>query len=398
MRGAVVTSISPGLSQKRMRDHNARLLLSLLLRHGELPGSDLARLSGLSAPTVSDILRGLEADGFLKRGDPVRGRVGKPSLPMRIDPEGALSWGFKIGRRSAELILLDLAGAIRAERRLPYAEPHPDEVLAFLAAATAEICAGLSPRQVARIGGIGVAAPFELWSGDEVRHRSRTFRHWSGVDLRDRIAGFSDLPVSIINDATAACRAEHIYGRGREFSDYACFFVGTYIGGGIVLNNSVYEGRRGNAGALGSLRTVGPHGEGLQLVDAASIHLLEDRLSEAGLDPEALWRQPQDWSALARHVDPWLGRVAQELAGACLSTCAVVDFEAVLIDGAFPPSIRSDLVDRVRRYLVHQDSRGLILPRIEAGTIGAKARAIGAAAGPISSQYLLDTNVGMAIA
>jgi predicted NBD/HSP70 family sugar kinase len=173
--------------------------------------------------------------------------------------------------------------------------------------------------------------------------------------------------------------------------------VGTFVGGGIVLNHSVFEGRQSNAGALGSLRSIGPNGESMQLVDMASIHLLEARLKEVDLDPRLLWNDPQDWSRLARYVEPWLGQTAQELAKASLSTCSVIDFEAILIDGAFPPSVRKALVERVRRYLATQDTRGLIAPRIEEGSIGGNARAIGAACTPMLSQFFLNTNNGLMI-
>ena len=65
-----------------------------------------------------------------------------------------------------------------------------------------------------------------------------------------------------------------------------------------------------------------------------------------------------------------------------LVSLLVIDFEAILIDGAFPEAIRLDLVERVRRYVTNQDTRGLIAPQIEAGSIGRKARAIGAATRP----------------
>ena len=91
-------------------------------------------------------------------------------------------------------------------------------------------------------------------------------------------------------------------------------------------------------------------------------------------------------------MEPWLGETAQELAKASLSTCSVIDFEAILIDGAFPETIRHQLVERVRRYLATQDTRGLIVPRIEAGRVGGNARTLGAASGPIVAQYLLNTN------
>ena len=395
----VIRTISTGLTQRGIRAHNERLVLSLLLRHGALPGAELARRAGLSPPTVSGILRGLEADGLLERGAPLRlrGRVGKPSVPMRVAPGGAFAHGLKIGRRSADLLLIDLAGRVRLEDRLTYASPEPATILRFLAEGLARQRARMGADEARRVCGIGVAAPFELWNGhDGPEGTAATFPGWEAVDVRAAVEGLSGLPVSLMNDATAACRAEHVHGRGREFADYAYFFVGAYVGGGIVLNHSVFEGRRRNAGALGSLRSEGPRGEALQLVDTASIHLLERRLREAEVDPAIVWAMPQDWTPILRHVEPWLAQTARELARAALSTCAVIDFEAVLIDGAFPPAIRDALVARIRRTMEHQDRRGLIAPRIEAGSIGADARGIGAACAPILSQFLLDANAGLA--
>lgn len=389
MDDQLITQISHGLSQRGVRDHNARLLLSLVQRHGSISASDLARRAGLSPPTVSSILRGLEQEGLLERGQPVRGRVGKPSVPMRLDPEGAFSFGLKIGRRSVELVVIDLTGALRAEQRLTYDRPVPDAVFRFVEAATATIGAQIGTDRAARISGIGVAAPFELWNGEESRARG-LFPDWHDIDLQAEIGARTGLGVTVMNDATAACQAEHSLGRGADFRDYAYFFVGTFVGGGIVLNNAVYGGRRNNAGALGSLRSIGPNGESMQLVDTASIRQLEQRLEDADQDPRRLWDDPECWEALNRHVEPWIGQTAQELAKAAMSTCSIIDFEAILIDGAFPEAVRDALVARVRRYVHNQDTRGLIRPLIEAGCIGRKARAIGAATHPINLQFMLN--------
>lgn len=388
MDNGLVKSLSFGLSQSGVRDHNERLLLSLVQRHGGMPGSDLSRHAGLSPPTVSSILRRLESDGLLRRGDPVRGKVGKPSVPMHLDAEGVFSFGLKIGRRSAELVLIDFTGVVRHERQLTYTRPLPDEVFAFVQSGVSGINAVLSEAHRDRICGFGVAAAFEMWNAIDESPDS-AFADWRGVDLRQQLAVETGLPVLRLNDATAACQAEHTFGRGKEFQDYAYFFVGAYIGGGIALDNAVYEGRQGNAGALGSLRSIGPYGESMQLVDMASIHQLERRLHEVDLDSRQLWTDPESWRNLSRYVDPWLGQTAQELAKAALSTCSVIDFEAILIDGAFPTHVRNELVERVRRYVDTQDTRGLISPRIEAGSIGQKARAIGAAARPVGAQFLL---------
>ena len=390
MDDGIIRALGSGLSQRGVRDHNARLLLSLIQRHGGMPASDLAKLSGLSPPTVSTILRRLEEEGFVFKGDPVRGKVGKPSTPMLLDPDGAFSFGLKIGRRSAEIAMIDFSGELRDERQLTYQRPIPSEVFQFVEDSIQGITSDMTAKEAQRVCGLGVAAAFEIWNWPIENTQSQPeFTEWQPISLRDDLNRLTGLPVSLLNDATAACQAEHIYGRGREFQDYAYFFIGAYIGGGIVLDNAVFEGRRGNAGALGSLRSIGPNGESMQLVDMASIRQLEHRLAEVDIDPRQLWTDPDSWKSLSRYVEPWLGQTAQEISKAALSVCSVIDFEAILIDGAFPASVRSELVDRVRRYVATQDTRGLIKPKIETGSIGAKARAIGAATRPIDEQFML---------
>lgn len=396
MDGGKIRRLSGGVNQSGVRNHNERLLLSILQRQGPLPGIDLARRMGLTPPAISTILRKLENEGLLKRGEPIRGKVGKPSIPMGLDADGILSIGLKIGRRSADLFLLDVSGAVRNQAHTTYDYPLPETVFGFLKTELTRILSEIDQPIADRICGIGIAAPFELWKWHDLEGEpADRFRSWKDIDFATEVSHFSDLPVFVVNDATSACRAEHLFGRGKEFRDYAYFYIGSFVGGGIVMNNTVFEGNQGNAGALGSMRATGPLGESRQLIDVASLHLLEARLIEAGVKPDLLWRQPQDWRALSRYVDPWIGETAQELAKASLSVCSVVDFEAILIDGAFPPDIRTELVQRVQRYLVNQDTRGLIVPQVESGSIGENARGIGAASSPIFSQFFLNANAGL---
>jgi len=394
MTTAIIRKISTGVNQSGVRDHNERLLLTLLQRNGPTAGSDLARMAGLSPQTVSIILREMESEGLLARGTPIKGKVGKPSVPMALAEGGVLSFGCKVGRRSAVLLLADFRGRVLHQRQISYQYPLPGPLVNFVTEGVQEIVGLCSSAERKRICGIGVAMPFELWKWTEmVGAPAEEFVLWKDIDLAAELAKVTDLPVSTVNDATAGCQAEHIFGRGKEFRDYAYFFIGAFIGGGVVLNHSVYPGHQGNAGALGSLRSVGPQGESRQLLDTASIYLLEARLHEFGLDPKQLWVQPQDWSHLSRFVDPWLGQTAQELAKASLSVCAVIDFEAIVIDGAFPDEIKQALVERTRRYLANQDMRGLIAPRVEAGVVGGNARAIGAAASPLFDRYFMNGNL-----
>lgn len=393
-----VRALSGGVNQSGVRNYNERLLLSMLQRHGGMPGSDLARRAGLSPQTVSVILRKLEKDGYLERGDPVRGRVGKPSVPMKLAKDGAFSVGLKIGRRSADIVLMDFCGTVREQIQITYRYPMPQEILTFLDAGLAEITGRMSARDVARISGVGVAVPFEMWKwSDALGAPAEEFSRWKEFDFAAQIGRFTDLPIYLENDATAACRAEHVFGRGKEFSDYAYFFIGSFIGGGVVLNHSVYVGNHDNAGAFGSLRTVDERGAEKQLIDTASLYLLESAISKAGHDPKGLWIYPQDWSGFAPQLDPWIEAAAAQLARAAMNVCSVIDFEAILIDGAFPADVRARLVQRTRARMASADTRGLVAPSIEEASVGGYARALGAACGPVFAQYFLNVNAGLSL-
>jgi predicted NBD/HSP70 family sugar kinase len=389
-------SPSAGANQHGVRDHNERLILSLIQRQGSLPGSDLARLAGLSPQTVSVILRSLEHDGFVERGDPQRGRVGKPSVPMRLAADGVFSVGLKIGRRSSDLVLVDFLGTPIGQLRKTYGYPTPELILGFLKSGLAVLMSGLSTSEQQRVAGIGVAMPWQIWNWHEVFGAPEAeLMLWRDHDIAKEIATFTDLPVYLENDATAACRAEHVFGRGREFRDFAYFYVGSFIGGGLVLNHSVYEGRFGNAGAFGPLPAFGPDGKPCQLLDIASIYRLEAALRRAGFDPAQLWGQPQDWSGFGDILEDWIDLSATEMARAALTVAAVIDMEAVLVDGAFPPDVKRRLVTRMRAAMAKSDSRGIAVPELGEGQVGGNARALGAACGPVFSRYLLNTHTAL---
>ncbi len=64
-------------------------------------------------------------------------------------------------------------------------------------------------------------------------------------------------PAYLQNDMTAACGAELVFGQTKDINDFVYFYIGSFIGGGIVINGSLYPGRSGNAGALGSMPVFG---------------------------------------------------------------------------------------------------------------------------------------------
>ena len=385
---------SGGANQTRVRAHNERLVLTLVRRHGNLSKSDIARRSGLSPQTVSVIMRALEADGLLLRREPVRGKVGQPSIPMALDPDGVYSFGLKVGRRSAELLLMDFVGNRRKLIRINYSYPIPDELLGFAEEGIENLSSLLSKTNRSKIAGIGIAIPFQLWEwADKVGAPKGSMDAWKGLDFAQELEKRCGLTTFTQNDATAACGAELTFGRGAEFNDFVYFFIGTFIGGGIVLNHSVYSGRTGNAGALGPLPVMSADGTSGQLLRYTSLYSLELLLQKQGRDPRFLRQERSDWSELGSILDDWLDETALFMAMAVVSCCSLIDFEAAIIDGSFPTHVRNTLVDKINQSVQTLDLEGIMLPEILEGSIGSGARALGGASLPLFNRYLLDQNV-----
>lgn len=393
-RGDSYPELSRGTSQTGVRLYNERLILSLIRLHGQLPKAEMARLTGLSAQTVSVIVRQLEADGLLKRRTPQRGKVGQPLVPFELDSNGAFSIGLKVGRRSGDLMLLDLAGKVRHTIHRPYSFPSPADMLGFVTSGVEELVAGLSVEQRARISGLGIAAPFELWNwAEDVGAPADVLMAWKDFDLQAEIAKLFAWPIHFCNDASAACAAELLFGHGRDLQDFAYFYMGYFIGGGVVLNGSLYLGRHGNAGAFASLPVTSASGRSEQLVHSTSLAALERDIRREGGDPEVLWRDPAEWRGAGPALDRWLARAARDVASAAAGVMAVLDCSAIIIDGAVPLGVRSRFVEAVQQALAQVDCQGLAEFPVLEGSVGADARALGAASLPLFDNFIINRNV-----
>ena len=380
-------------SQAGLRAHNERLVLSLIRAGGELAKAEIARHSGLSPQTASVIMRVLEADGLVLAGTPRRGKVGQPSVPMRLNPRGAFSLGLKIGRRTSEMVLMDFVGTVLDSRAIFYRRPLHGQVMDFAQGAAESLVSTLAPGERARVAGLGVGLPFEIWSwGATNGAPAEELAVWREADIVAELAGRTGQPVTMANDVTAACGAERAFGRGAG-ADFVYFFVGAFIGGGVVMDGQLVEGRVGNAGALGSMPVPAPGGGSRQLIEAASIHLLERMIERSGGDGVELWRKDCGWDGLGQLLDGWLAEAAAGIAHAVVSASAVYDFEAAVIEGSFPPFVRERLVARVAEALAGMDTRGLVPVAVRAGTIGRDAREIGSASLPFFARYLTDRRV-----
>lgn len=383
-----------GSNQVGMRQFNERVVLQALRVHGSTPKADLARLTGLTAQTIGLITARLDEDQLLVREAPVRGRVGQPSVPMGLNPDGAFAVGIKIGRRSADWLLVDFTGRVRERLVLDYPFPDSDALLPAIKTNLNQLLDGLGGLRE-RVVGVGVAVPFQLGGWHRMLGLTeRQSQTWNAMDLAAEVQRLTELPVTFAKDTSAACVAELLQGRGRDIRSFLYLFLDTFVGGGLVLNSHLHRGINGNAGAVASmpLQVASAGGElPPQLISQASLWDLEQRFREHGLDPMAAYDDRALQAPWLPYTREWIERAALALAQCIVSGTAFLDVEAVVMDGAVARGLLADLLASTRDALEAYNWEGLqAQPRLEEGSIGSNARALGGALLPLHACFAPD--------
>ena len=385
-----------GSNHNGMRQFNERIVLQTIRHHGAIPKADIARLTQLSTQTISIIVNRLEGDGLLIKQDRVRGKIGQPSVPLSLNPHGAFSVGLQVGRRSLEVVVIDFLGQSYHQLQFTYPYPDPDEVLPNIKQALKQIQETMGANWDSTVG-IGLTAPLSMhkWShllGEASIQATQALQRWEHVDLLAEVQALTNLPVEFAKDTTSACMAEMLQGHGLQINSFLYIFVGTFVGGGLVVAGHIMAGPRGNAGAIGSMPTsLAPTQSDVtqpaQLLQLASGWQLEQALEAAGFDPLLVH---QDSIMDAKYVActaPWLAQASRALAMTIVSATALVDLDAAVIDGSLGRSLITALISATREQIKHYNLEGLQAPAVMAGLAGSHARAIGGALLPLHTQF-----------
>ncbi|MDE7464020.1 MAG: ROK family protein, partial [Clostridiales bacterium] len=89
--------------------------------------------------------------------------------------------------------------------------------------------------------GIGIGCPGAINSTTGTVDRAYNL-NWENVPLAEFLARYINKPIKVSNDANVAALGESMFGVGRMYSDTIFITLGTGVGGGIVINNKLYEG------------------------------------------------------------------------------------------------------------------------------------------------------------
>ncbi|MBV8521240.1 MAG: ROK family protein, partial [Acetobacteraceae bacterium] len=227
-------------------------MLAALRRLGEASKAELARHVNLTQNAAGQIVRDLERQNLVCIKGKRTGLRGQPATLLRLDPKGAYSIGIKLGRRTLDSLLVDFAGEVLRSRRHEHEFPHPDAALATIGNDIAALRREIPPEARRRLAGVGLAMPYNLGSWRrELDISPEMAAAWNNFDLASRLRAALDLPIFVENDGNAVAVAELFQGHGRELDDFAVIFIGTAIGGGIVLGGTYRRGATGNAGDIG---------------------------------------------------------------------------------------------------------------------------------------------------
>jgi predicted NBD/HSP70 family sugar kinase len=394
--------MSKGSNSSGLRRYNERVLINFLRKLGQASKLELSRLSNLTPQAVTRIIDDLEDAGLVEQKGKIQRGLGQPSTMYAINPTGAYSIGVNVGRSDIQVLLMDFGGNLVGKIAHEFDIPEPDFLLDKIEQAINYFEASLNPENKKRLVGVGLAMPWFMgaWK-KEVNMSDELAERWYNIKFDLEVSKRTHLPVLMENDCSSAAIAELQFGRGSELQNFLYVFIGTFVGGGVVLHGNLESGVHGNAGALASmpvsasrLSSCPPSESAFEtLANRASLFVLRRHLNANGFTIKNVSELPGLMPAAKPFVDEWLTDCAEALAFVIFSSLGVLDFEGIVIDGNLPRDLVQDLVKKVQVHMSELTPNGVFLPQVVMGKIGVDARAIGGAILPFYVNFSPDTNV-----
>jgi len=316
--------------------------------------AELARLSGLSKQTMSDVFRDLEEDGWIEVVGRTSGTVGRSAAVYELSPNRALLFGADVGGTKIHAALADANGNVLAEMEEPTtqggAEAFGAQILECCRALAAQ--AGQPVERIAA-GSVGIPGAF-----DPARRELFMVPNIAGMNgyaIEDDLQRRLGFPVRVDNDVNMAAKGEMWRGEGRNIPCFVFIALGTGIGMGIINEGRVLSGSRGAAGEISTLPIGGDP------FDARNFHAgtlersvgsiaIRDRYEGAGGAAGLTVRDIFDAIGSGDQIaSATLTEVARQIAVGIVAICAILDPQRIVMGGSI--GAREELVERVRHFI-----------------------------------------------
>lgn len=389
-RDARLTLSLSGTNLERAGDYNQRIVLQAIRLTDETTRSELARVTGLTPPTIVNITKRLIDMGLVKPAGRLQGKRGQPAMRIVIDPDGAFAIGLNIDRDHITLVTLDLAGKIRSRHTREIAFALPGTVVDHVRAVLPGLLEEGGVDRV-RILGVGVALPDDLGQ-ISLPHRPKEYDAWDGIDLGALLGEVLPWPLHADNDAASAALGEVHLGNGIALPSFFYLLISAGLGGGLVIDRSYVRGADSRSGEIWAMPDPA-RGAGANVQDTVSLSALYARLEAAGHDvtePDALIDGSSDREAV---ILQWLDDAADALVQPLIAVNCLINPAAILIGGRLPGKLVDGLVERLNARMA-----GVKLPAVapvqRAGAAD-DASAIGAAIIPFLDHVLPSESILM---
>lgn len=375
-----------GKNAEKTKAHNRRVVLGYL--QGRDAGrAEIARASGLSTQTVSNLVAELEAEDLVQATGRRAAARGQPPLVYRFHASGAAVLGFEVRPDTLTMVLTDLGGTLLMTRQARLCETTPEPVLAQMAALAAE--ARARP-DCPRLLGAGLVIPGPFGVEGLSAAGATTLPGWDPLKIPAQAEAALGLPVHLDKDATAAALAEGMFGAAQGLSSFAFLYFGSGLGLGLITQGQPMRGAFGNAGELGH---VVLHPGGLPC-DCGNFGCLEQYVSRlsvqrhligAGLLPPDRQGTDATINRLLAEAHPalteWAVHAAEALSRAIGMLENLFDPQSIILGGALPDGLLDLLIARLSLppgSVARRADRSH--PRVVRGTSGRLTAALGAAA------------------
>src|SRR5581483_5617194 len=387
----MIESVSPAPARADdVRRHNLALVVQHVVERGTVSRAELARLTRLTKGTVSaHVLELLRLDLLVELGAQAEGRVGRPHTALTLNGERHCGVGLEINVDYLAVSVVDLLRRVRFHRveAIDNRDVSPDIVLDRAAqlvrgALDAVVADGLAPAGVAAAvagtidqeQGLLLVAPNLGWRDVPI-----------AAELTSRLAPLS-APVLVDNEANLAALGELWLGIGAECGDYVHVFGEIGVGGGIVVDGSLFRGSHGFAGEIGHV-VVDPNGEACLCGGRGCLERVagqEAILGAAGLPSTSATHLGQAGSPLGELIallegdDPRalaaVQRAADALGVALAGVVNVLDPDTVVIGGVYASIARwlaAPLADRLASQVMAARTRPVAVRQSALGPDGA---------------------------
>jgi N-acetylglucosamine repressor len=238
-------------TRKQTRVHNTRLVLKTIYDCEQISRAEVARVTQLTRPTVSDVVADLMEAGLVEEVGYSPSTGGKPPILLSVANDARHLIGIDLASREFRGAVVNLRGEIRHRVSLPLHNQDGDTALALVYNLIDDLVAATDSPLL----GIGIGTPGLMDPIHGVVRRAVNL-DWRNLPLRSPLQERYSMPVYVANDSQVAALAEYTFGEVKDPGNLVVVKIENGIGAGIVLNGRLFYGDTFGAGEIGHITVV----------------------------------------------------------------------------------------------------------------------------------------------